>query len=102
MFMGGSAEDLDPAVLDRVDEQLQVALPTEPLRAQILQLYFSKYLVEPQDATRGGGFLRSLSTLVSGRAAPNKIDVSELDQVHPCNTCLCPTLPFVFRELRNA
>lgn len=100
--MGGSAEDLDPAVLDRVDEQLQVALPTEPLRAQILQLYFSKYLVETQDATRGVGFLRSLSTLVSGRAAPNKIDVSELDQVYLCNTFRCFTLAFVFRELRKA
>lgn len=68
-------------MLDRVDEQLEVALPTQDLRAQILQLYFSKYLVEAQDAT-GGGILRSIKTLTSGRAAPNQIDVSSLDQVH--------------------
>lgn len=83
--MARCAEDLDPAVLDRVDEQLQVALPTEALRAQILQLYLSKYLVEAQDASRGvGGFqgaLRGITTLTAGRASPNQIDVSDLDQV---------------------
>lgn len=95
---GGLAEDLDPAVLDRVDEQLEVALPTEALRSHILKLYFSKYLVEAQDS-RGGGLLRGVTTLVSGRGAPYQIDVSSLDQVclhswqlwHVCvAVLLCP------------
>jgi AAA+ superfamily predicted ATPase len=79
------AEDLDPAVLDRVDEQLEVALPTAPLREQILRLYFNKYLVEAQDTSRGASGLRALvrgvTTLFSGRTQPNQIDVSGLDQV---------------------
>jgi AAA+ superfamily predicted ATPase len=85
------AEDLDPAVLDRVDEQLEVALPTAPLREQILPLHFNKYLVEVQDASRGASGVRALvrgvTTLFSGRTQPTRSMSQALTRcvgAHPC------------------
>ena len=46
------AEDLDSAVLDRMDESLYFPLPTEPLRASLASLYFNEYVTSCTETTR--------------------------------------------------
>jgi hypothetical protein len=85
--MYGFAEDLDVAVLDRVDEQLEVGLPDLELRHQLVHLYFQRYLVHASEqATSGTTFLQRLGrrtrALVSGsRAKASDIDMSAFDSV---------------------
>lgn len=46
------AEDLDSAVLDRMDESLYFPLPTEPLRASLASLYFNEYVTSCTETAR--------------------------------------------------
>jgi hypothetical protein len=83
------AEDLDSAVLDRVDEQLEISLPTEELREQLLHLYFSRYVRDAAqqaqaDVTLWQRGTRSLQSLLSGRrATADDISIDGLDVVCP-------------------
>ena len=43
-------EDLDTAVLDRMDEAMEFALPDEDARARMARLYFDKLIVRGEDA----------------------------------------------------
>jgi ATPase family AAA domain-containing protein 3A/B len=43
-------EDLDTAVLDRMDEAMEFALPDEEARARMARLYFDKLIVRGEDA----------------------------------------------------
>jgi hypothetical protein len=76
-----NAEDLDPAILDRVDEQLEVALPSRDLREQILQLYFTRYLVRAHEEAVLSWGARLRRTF--GGGVPDRIDTSTVDQVRP-------------------
>jgi hypothetical protein len=80
-------EDLDVAVLDRVDEQLEVGLPGIELRQQLMHLYFQRYLIHASEqAASGTTFWQRVSrgarSLISGtRARASDIDVSKFDAV---------------------
>eukprot|EP01023_Acetabularia_acetabulum_P013040 TRINITY_DN16199_c0_g2_i11.p1 TRINITY_DN16199_c0_g2~~TRINITY_DN16199_c0_g2_i11.p1 ORF type:complete len:626 (+),score=131.65 TRINITY_DN16199_c0_g2_i11:144-1880(+) len=56
-------EDLDVAILDRMDEVIEFPLPTEEDRHKLLQVYFDKYITKSEFAElgEGGGFLRGKS-----------------------------------------
>lgn len=47
--------DLDPAVIDRMDEALEFALPGSAERKRILDIYFDKYVVKAGTAEGGAG-----------------------------------------------
>lgn len=47
--------DLDPAVIDRMDEALEFALPGANERKRILDIYFDKYVVKAGTAEGGAG-----------------------------------------------
>lgn len=47
--------DLDPAVIDRMDEALEFALPEEPERRRILDVYFEKYIIKAGSPEGGAG-----------------------------------------------
>lgn len=47
--------DLDPAVIDRMDEALEFALPTTAERKRILDIYFDKYIAKAGTAEGGAG-----------------------------------------------
>ena len=81
------AEDLDRAVLDRVDEQLEVALPDTQLREQLLHLYFGRYVRDAAANAAAGLTLRQrmgrgLRALLRGtRLRADDIDVAGFDAV---------------------
>eukprot|EP00892_Ulva_mutabilis_P006304 jgi/Ulvmu1/4045/UM019_0022.1 len=91
-------EDLDPAVLDRVDEQLEVALPTVDLREQIVQLYFTRYLTNSDQAVASLGMMTRMRRMFGGSKA-DKIDVSGVDQVKLVKEAAQKTAGFSGREL---
>lgn len=68
-------------MLDRVDEQLEVALPTVDLREQILQLYFTRYLTQSDEAVASLGTMARMWRMFGGGAMADKIEVSAVDQV---------------------
>jgi hypothetical protein len=74
-------------VLDRVDEQLEVALPDEALREQLLRLYYSRYISDAAAQAASGLTLRQrlarrLRALLSGsRASADDIDTNSFDAV---------------------
>ena len=47
--------DLDPAVIDRMDEALEFALPGTAERKRIIDIYFNKYIVKAGTAEGGAG-----------------------------------------------
>ena len=47
--------DLDPAVIDRMDEALEFALPGAAERKRIIDIYFDKYVVKAGTAEGGAG-----------------------------------------------
>jgi ATPase family AAA domain-containing protein 3A/B len=47
--------DLDPAVIDRMDEALEFALPGAAERKRILEIYFDKYVLKAGTAEGGAG-----------------------------------------------
>jgi len=47
--------DLDPAVIDRMDEALEFALPEAAERKRILDIYFDKYVVKAGTTEGGAG-----------------------------------------------
>ena len=47
--------DLDPAVIDRMDEALEFALPSTAERKRIIDIYFDKYIVKAGTAEGGAG-----------------------------------------------
>ncbi len=49
------AGDLDPAVIDRMDEALEFPLPTAEERKRILALYLDKYITKAGTAEGGAG-----------------------------------------------
>lgn len=77
------------AILDRVDEQLEVGLPDESARRELLQLYFQRYLVDAAAQARGGQtaaqragrWLRA--AMAGGRGQASDIDLSKFDAVRP-------------------
>ncbi|KDD71649.1 hypothetical protein H632_c4628p0 [Helicosporidium sp. ATCC 50920] len=60
--------DLDPAVIDRMDEALEFALPGEAERAGILDIYFEQYILAAGTG-RGVGMLARLAAFMRGRKA---------------------------------
>lgn len=73
-------------MLDRVDEQLEVALPSEENREKILRLYFQRYLVDAAPAA--GSVLERLRRMFSGRGTADTVDVSPVDSVRPAERLL--------------
>ena len=67
------AGDLDPAVIDRMDEALQFPLPTEAERRRIIALYLDQYIAAAGTAEGGAGsgaprgLWGRLSALLRGR-----------------------------------
>ena len=55
--------DLDPAVLDRMDEALEFPLPGPAERAAILQLYVDSYIAKAGTAEGRDYFVRSAETM---------------------------------------
>lgn len=47
--------DLDPAVIDRMDEALEFALPAADERRRILDIYFDRYILKAGTAQGGAG-----------------------------------------------
>lgn len=68
-------------MLDRVDEQLEVALPSEEMREQLLQLYFHRYLTNSDDASSSIGMMERMRRMFSGKGLADKIDVTPVDSV---------------------
>ena len=56
--------DLDPAVLDRMDEALEFPLPGPPERAAILQLYVDSYIAKAGTAEGGESAVHSVAATV--------------------------------------
>ena len=75
------------AILDRMDEQLEVGLPDEGARRELLQLYFQRYLVDAAEQARSGltaaqRVARALrAAMAGGRGAASDIDLSGFDAV---------------------
>ena len=67
------AGDLDPAVIDRMDEALQFPLPSQAERRALIALYLDQYISAAGTAEggagsgAGGGFFARLSALLRGR-----------------------------------
>lgn len=66
--------DLDPAVIDRMDEALEFPLPSAPERKHIIALYLDQYISQAGTAAGGAGTaavgLRArLSALLRGQKA---------------------------------
>lgn len=81
--------DLDPAVIDRMDEALEFALPTTPERRRILEIYFDKYIAKAGTAEggagagAGGGLGERLRSLLAGRgSAADRITVQGMEESH--------------------
>ena len=58
--------DLDPAVLDRMDEALEFPLPGPAERAAILQLYVDSYIAKAGTAEGGESAVHSVAALSEG------------------------------------
>jgi ATPase family AAA domain-containing protein 3A/B len=72
--------DLDEAVLDRVDEALEFGLPSQAERAQLLRLYFSKYILQPAGTDSDPDVAASqsvLSRIFRRRPTPPNVKVAE-------------------------
>ncbi|KAL6750220.1 hypothetical protein V8C86DRAFT_3020162 [Haematococcus lacustris] len=74
--------DLDDAVLDRMDEALEFALPREEERLQLLRLYLDKYIckagtVEGEAGAQAAvGLVQKMQALVRGRkASSDRIEI---------------------------
>ncbi|KAL6767968.1 hypothetical protein ACKKBF_B37290 [Auxenochlorella protothecoides x Auxenochlorella symbiontica] len=77
--------DLDPAVIDRMDEALEFALPAAGERRRILDIYFDRYILKAGTAQGGAGagsntgvFAR-LGAWFRGRGDVDRIAVKGVD-----------------------
>lgn len=83
-----SAGDLDPAVIDRMDEALEFPLPSGGERKHIIALYLEQYISQAGTAAGGAGTaavgLRArLSALLRGQKA--SADTIRWDIARPCH-----------------
>lgn len=68
-------EDLDSAVLDRMDESMEFGLPDELTRQKMLKLYFNKLIINGEDAgddVPAQGFLGALGIGSGGKRGGGK------------------------------
>ncbi|GAB4815326.1 hypothetical protein N2152v2_002372 [Parachlorella kessleri] len=79
--------DLDPAVIDRMDEALEFALPSAQERKRILDIYFDKYIVKAGTAEGGAGagtttgVIERFSNWLRGRrSAADRIQVQGVEE----------------------
>ena len=71
--------DLDEAVLDRMDEALEFPLPGQQERAQLLRLYFAKYITQPAGADADADVAARqglLTRLFRARPSPPAVQVA--------------------------
>lgn len=67
-------DDIDPAFLNRCDEQIEIGIPGKEQVKQILKMYIDKFLVKPaQEAAPKLSFLSRLM----GKKAPARLKVAE-------------------------
>lgn len=95
-------EDLDPAVLDRMDEAIEFPLPGADEREQLLKLYFEKYVERSAEDAAGADaksmVSRFLATLRGRRADADAIRVDGVDDAD-LRKAAEQTLGFSGREL---
>jgi len=81
--------DLDPAVIDRMDEAMEFALPGSQERKRIIDIYFDKYVVKA--GTEGGGagagasqsFMERIGNALRRRkSAADRIEVRGVEDSH--------------------
>lgn len=65
MLWANSVGDLDPAVIDRMDEALEFPLPTVHERKAIIALYLEQYI--SQASATVGGFRDRISAMFRGQ-----------------------------------
>jgi ATPase family AAA domain-containing protein 3A/B len=97
--------DLDPAVLDRMDEALEFGLPGAAERRAILALYFERYVAAAGTAAGGAGAgaeagaRARVAALLRGRAAAaDRIDASAVGEA-ALDAAAAATEGFSGREL---
>ena len=93
------AEDLDPAVRDRIDEQIEFALPDHTGRQDLLNIYFSKYIDNSAEHVASSISLYqrmkgAVSWVVRGsKTGADNIKLSQFDKVcHVTDTFHMPCL----------
>jgi ATPase family AAA domain-containing protein 3A/B len=59
--------DLDPAVIDRMDEALEFGLPSEEERKKIIDIYFDKYIKGARSSVDSGSAMDKIKGLLLGR-----------------------------------
>ena len=74
--------DLDPAVIDRMDEALEFDLPGAAERKRILDIYFDKYILKAgsEESSGNEGIFKRLSNILLRRKlVADKISVKNVD-----------------------
>ena len=91
--------DLDPAVLDRMDEALEFPLPGPAERAAILQLYVDSYIAKAGTAEGMDYFVRLVETMLH---EPGWKQVKTIAAPGHSNRSLCMCLheAFVLMDVR--
>mmetsp|Transcript_18877 Transcript_18877/g.57048 ORF Transcript_18877/g.57048 Transcript_18877/m.57048 type:complete len:601 (-) Transcript_18877:2465-4267(-) len=78
--------DLDPAVIDRMDEALEFPLPSRDERKAIIALYLEQYITQASTATAGGravGLRGRISAFFRGqKVAADAISVEGITEKH--------------------
>lgn len=73
--------DLDPAIIDRMDEALQFPLPTTTERKAIIALYLEQYITEASSAT--GSIWSRISAFFRGqKSSADRISVEGITEDH--------------------
>jgi ATPase family AAA domain-containing protein 3A/B len=94
-------EDLDEALLDRMDEVIEVPLPGEAERAALLEMYYESFigarLVERQPKSGLGALWRRVKPLLT--VQPNPIMLDAFDSKAACKKLSSLTAGFSGREI---
>eukprot|EP00884_Botryococcus_braunii_P008534 jgi/Botrbrau1/17682/Bobra.0166s0106.1 len=97
--------DLDPAVIDRMDEALEFPLPGPEERRRILDIYLDRYIAKAGTSEGGAGagaekgVVARLRALLGGRkAASDRIKMKDID-ASLINQAVLATHGFSGREL---